>query len=254
MKKISTYLLLCSVVFLFNSCKKWEDFLHHHPVSLPCQIKQVQFVADPSLYGDYNNRVIYFNTNGEPESSIPAQISTGVIAQHFYYNGKGWLSKLDVGEKMHFYAHDAFGNIIADTLYNNLGPIDSLGTPSLYYYSTSVYQYDVSKRITKKVTTTRFGEVSERVYEYGSDGNLRGYTYDSQLSFKRLSKVIMFLTEDYSVNNRIASTTDAYPIVSSYEYNAFHLPSKVKGPLAVPEIDDSPSMSGTSSIEYTCTK
>lgn len=254
MKKLPLYLLLGCVVCLQSSCKKWRDLLDPDPVLSPCQIKQIQFVADSTdSYSSNFNRIIYFNEKGEPVKSIPKSPSTANFQQYFLYNDKGWLTTLNAVGTYHFYGHDAEGNIVTDTIYYNSGPSDSLGTPRLYYRGITHYYYDAFNRMRRKIDSTIYSGIWETKYEYGADGNLKGYTYDNKLSYRRLSKVIMFLTEDYSINNRTSTTKDNLR-PNTYEYNRFHLPSKIIGVLPVPENDFQRDLSGTSVVEYTCTK
>lgn len=259
MKNNLTILLLLSSSFLFTSCKKLLDEVGKNPGVLNSKITKIIYSSEATEYlqkGDYD-RTTYFNNAGEPTKSVVVNSFTGNSNQAFFYNAKGFLTKwiYYFGEEptssqkpgaynifaYHGYSHDKAGNILTDTTYVNT-----------YLQYISYYSYDSYGRIVKVREVSSYNPVNiftETFYSYGSDGNLKGYAYDNKLHFRRLSKTLMFLSRDYSVNNRIKpEVVDPYADNFSFEYGKFSLPVIINGPKLIP--DEGGVYKGHSSILY----
>lgn len=258
------------LLFFSTACKKLVEELKTHTVIPLKKIKEIGYVTTSDA-SDATNRITYFNDAGEPIKSIAAIFSYDYLSQQFYYDAKGRMIRMvyfygsregketDTAssvhapsymnqnniDEAHFYTHDANGNIATDTMYVLGGyPVESRAP-----YGVTHYEYDLMGRMVAQHFTDLLGSLGTTTinYTYNSAGNLSGHSYDNKLNYFRLSKVLMFLARDYSINNRLSPF--------SYEYNSLFLPTSVIGPTfwgdelsALQSYDDTPI--GTSTITY----
>lgn len=137
-------------------------------------------------------------------------------------------------EAWYQYQHDSEDRIIGDTLITWGQNVDGVPVydPGFSRKSYATYEYDDQDRIIA-VSRTSFGttNVTRDEYFYTVNGNrawkvsyhngVRGSIelygpYDTKVNFLRTHKVWMFVTGDYSLNNKITASG----------YNAYNLPVK----------------------------
>jgi len=252
------FFVCVSSLFCFTSCKKLLDEVKKNPGVMDYKIAKIAYTSDAKdnfAAGEYD-RVTYFNGAGEPTKSVVTNSFTGNSNQAFLYDAKGnlkkWILYFFYEPTMstkpgdwnvfvyHGYSHDKFGKILTDTSYADHHP------QYIDYYSYDAYDRIIKAR--RWFTWKPANEVEETLYSYDSNGNLKGCKYDNKLHFRRLSKVMMFLSRDYSVNNRfqsdpVAPGHDVY----SYVYGKYSLPTEVIGRTLIPDEDGS---TGRSEILY----
>lgn len=241
-----------------TSCKKILDEVKNNPGITEYKISKISYASTANEYhsaGEFD-RVVHFNASGNPLKSVVTNEFTGNSNQYFFYDAKGNLKKWilyffyepTASSKpgdfnifiYHGYGQDKTGKIITDTSYYSTSP------QYIDYYSYD--GYDRIVKVKRWYTWRPAGEFEETVYSYGSDGNLKGYKYDNKLHFRRLSKVLMFLSRDYSVNNRIqADPLDPYQVAFSYIYGKYSLPTSISGAALIP---DEGGSTGQSAILY----
>jgi hypothetical protein len=248
--RILLYFLLPGVLAVSISCKKLQDEINHNPALNHCKITSISYTPDAdAVSNDGTTRVTSFNAAGEPVKSIPSSYRTGNEDYAFQYDAKGnlkyWIGFYDffgtgepspIGgpsgpgtnanlETIHSYTHDSKDNIVTDTFY-----YAGYGPPYILQ-SITYYSYDSYNRLTESKQVGYFGGSEDpsptiTKFDYDNQGNLKGFAYDNKLNFKRLSKVLMFITQDYSVNNRLADST---PLAYTYTYNKYNVPTKISG-------------------------
>lgn len=257
-RSLTPFFALLVILFGSTSCKKILDEVKKNPGITEYKISKITYTSDANEYYEAGsfNREVFFNAAGEPTKAVVADAFTGNSNQAFFYDGKGNLKKWilyffyepTISTKpgdfnvfvYHGYSHDKTGKILTDTSY-----------ASSFYQFIDYYSYDTYGRIVKVkrwYTWRPANELEETVYSYGSDGNLKGYKYDNKLHFRSLSKVMMFLSRDYSVNNRLQSDpVGSWHDVFSYVYGKYGLPITVTGRTLIPDEDGS---TGQSAILY----
>lgn len=242
---LAPFFVLPLVLLVSTSCKKILDEVKKNPGITEYKISKIAYTSDANDYypaGEYD-REVQFNAAGDPVKASVTNESTGNSNQYFFYDSKGnlkkWILYFDYeptaaskpGDwnvfRYHGFSHDKSGRIATDTIYYDRN-----------YYFIEYYSYDNYDRIVKVKTwyPTTPSSQYETVYSYDAAGNLKGYKYDNKLHFRRLSKVLMFLSRDYSVNNRLqADPITPFGDVFSYIYGKFSLPTTVNGPKLIPD-------------------
>ena len=250
--KLTTIYLIAGIAIL-SSCRKIEDVLEKKTYD-KCVLSTISFSPDTNAeqYSSELNRVLYFNSVGEPTKSIPQNDFTGNSNFAFTYDAQGNLkyffeyyifdfipstdpypsnppyqNVLNNIQAYHSYGHNSKGQITSDTAYL------LFTTPRVRLTSVTNYEYDVVGRMTAAIrlpyntdgTIDSLG-LNKTEYKYDGQGNLIGHgPYDNETSWKSKSKVLQFILRDYSVNNPLTTSNQ----VISYEYNTKHLPASATG-------------------------
>jgi len=216
-KSYSLKALFFSVVccFLAIGCNKIWDYIHHpgNTDFKECNIKQV------TMYNQYENGYIdtipytfTYNAFGNPVNITRPRVGTGNPDYLFKYDKYHRLSEMiKYYEGYHGYeTWDKFyynnkSQIVRDSGYGFGSIVDSVPQPSIGS-GTIDFAYDTEGRIKMEIDSFYFRGVLSFarpiLYTYDAKGNLEGASYDDKLSMYRTNSVWMFITRDYSINNR----------------------------------------------------
>lgn len=252
LQKTSWLAIVC--LLINSSCKQMFDYIPEmktfSQTANKYQINKIEFsINDQNYWG--SERVTYFNTKGEPSKTTAKYPSTGNSHQAFVYNSKGYLTQLithfgdtpspvDLSSQagnnnfvVHLYTNNNWGKIVVDSFFYAGGaPVHEPDLGS-YLQTVTKYYYDSFSRIIRKESTfiPTFGgspnPTDVTTYTYGANGNLLGNIYDNRLSVNRLSNVLMFINEDYSMNNKL--NNGPYNPDNSYAYNSHGMASTILG-------------------------
>jgi len=121
-------------------------------------------------------------------------------------------------ETWHRFFYDNKGRIAEDSLYVfpsvvDGHPVSGFAGVRIFYYS-----YDSYDRLISLKFTQDDGNLVTFNFSYDANGNLTGRAYDDKINFRRTSKLWMFLSCDYSVNN---------PLTATYRCNRLGLPETI---------------------------
>lgn len=235
---------LGTLALQLGSCKKIIDKLHKDPVTTldVCAITKITN-ADEGRIFDFT-----YNSAGDPISVVNNMVETGYPNFSFHYDASGRLIESIAAytngnyESWHRYGYDALNRIVKDTQYvfGMMGPEPD---PASYFIMEHTYTYDASKRIIKDdiiyLQPASYSPETQN-YTYNSSGNLLGGAYDSRVNLHRTNKVWMFMSKDYSRNNRIPATS----------YNGYSLPLGFNN--AIPFNFLGIGINQNSSIQYAC--
>ncbi len=244
-------LLLAFGVLAFFSCQKLIDIIHAGDGGVEfklCNIKKITTIAPFEPDPDTIHYVFTYNSNGDPLRITNNQVETGNPNFFFRYDKyhrlsqtiKPYLDGLSY-ETFDKYVYNDKNQIVIDTGYA-FGPMSgdtALGDPNLY--AVTLFTYDAQNRIIhSSAQIYHFGVPSfagESDYPYNAAGNISTrLIYDDKLNINRTSKVWMFLTKDYSVNNPFIAT----------KYNLKNLPTQVPHGIQLF------ALQGNQTIEYSC--
>lgn len=223
-------LLLCAAAL--PSCKK--ESARSNLISNNCRIKQI--IVKPEEEKDKSG-IFTYNSNGDPASYTPTGYGNGSLKYEFRYNAAGNLTdyigynptlrpaSCDFWIK---YSYDNRNRIVGDSVYYNCNYGPTL-TSFAKHVGATEYEYDNKNRISKVIYRQFYNNVPNGVtgyykFEYNESGNLvtPGATYDDKTSIYRTSKIWMFLSRNYSVNN----------LQPALRYNANGLPAAFSAPAA----------------------
>jgi hypothetical protein len=225
----------CTAIAVFiamtglSGCRKIVEYINEHP-GIRAGDYQIKKLAFTRFYGGTDTLNFAYNVWGNPVTILRPDPSTGSPDFSFRYDGRNRLTDM-IGaygtvitfsnvESWNKYFYDAAGRIVKDSLYFFPDVVDGHpirgehGVVGIVYY-----EYDDHNRLSK-VTNWHQDATTPLIYTfaYGADGNLSGYTYDSKVNFLQTNKIWMFLTMDYSLNNRLVAT---------YTYNKAGLPTSI---------------------------
>jgi len=214
--KVAFFLVGCCSFTI--SCNKVWDYIHHSGGTdfKECNIKQI------TLYNQYENGYIdtipflfTYNKMGNPLSIIHPRVGTGNPNYLFKYDKYNRLSELvkyyngyNGYESWERFYYNNKNQVVRDSAYG-FGPIvDSVPQPALGF-SFITFEYDAEGRITREIDSIYFRGsltlVIPYMYAYDAKGNLTGASYDDKLSMYRTNNIWMFMTRDYSINNRFTA-------------------------------------------------
>lgn len=181
---------------------------------------------------DYN---FNYNKAGDPSYVINNGVSTGHPNVVFKYDKRGRLTDMirpydnNFYESWTKYIYNNRNQIVRDTQYIFGSFHDSIpvADPSNGYW-TSDYKYDGYERISSRIDSTFYEEYagsSTFAFQYDTKGDLisEGASYDEGINFAGLSKVWMFVCNNYCVNNNfraISYNTQGLPLSFDGTYNA----------------------------------
>lgn len=205
-----------------TGCQKIYDYVrlpqNGNATVTDCRINRVDGISA----GDTVHYQFTYNAHGDPVSIINSRTGTGNPNMYFSYDPQHRLIE-NVGrytnngyEQWHRYGYNILHQIAADTSFT-FGAIGPDGKPieeGAVYKTFIRYQYDLQNRIVAETDSTffygSFAWVDQHSYAYDNNGNLAtGYPagYDSKLSILRTHTIWMFLSRNYSVNNRFTADT-----------------------------------------------
>jgi len=210
-------------------CNKLIEYINEHP-GIRAGAYQIKKLSFTRFYGGTDTLNFTYNAWGNPVSIVRPSTATGAPDFLFRYNGRNRLTDM-IGvygtvigpsnvESWNKFFYDAAGHIVKDSLYFFPDVVDGHPVTGEHgVFSIVYYEYDDHNRLTT-VTTWHQGATTPLVYTftYNPEGNLVGYTYDDKVNFLQTNEIWMFLTMDYSLNNRL---------VANYAYNKAGLPTSI---------------------------
>lgn len=238
-KKIALPLLLFALtsLFILPGCRKFIDYIEHHPGKDPRNVKILQLVYRA---GDTLN--FTYNSHGELVRGIRKPYADdGRENWWFYYDHLGRISSMystirdtvnsdgtvnGFGNLGHKFTYDKWNRIVVDTFY--FGPFLDHSRLVLFHGGTtfSKVAYDNQNRV---IADTVFLLNSNRTYvfqeilhyNYDANGNRiwsdQPYVYDNKVNPHMTNNSFWaFIDRDYSVNNRTPAT----------EYSSYGLPTR----------------------------
>lgn len=244
-KKIVLPLLLFAVtsLFILPGCRKFIDYVEHHPGKDPRNVKIKKIIYPPILEGSTtpDTLTIMYNAQGNPVTALRPFTTDGAYDWYFTYdrfgriisafgafeatvNSDGTLSGR--GDWYHRYVYDKWNRIVVDTAY--VGPVLDHGVLTVFHGASqfSNLEYDAQNRVIKEhVIELGHGgpgaDFGITYYNYNADGNrirnvLNPPVYDNKVNPNTTNPFWAFFNRDYSVNN-------PFPAAA---YNSYGLPTK----------------------------
>jgi hypothetical protein len=233
--RITLAVLAVASSILFSSCIKEYEFVKQHPGAevTGCRINMIISKWEGAHPRSDTFRV-HYNAAGDPAEVVAtpgAQYWEGDY--HFRYDKYHRLTDYFLGNpsysdyRLIWHRYTYIGkSLVSDSQFNYIehggGPNPPLETFA-YKYIDSL---DKEGRITK-VTEYIVPDLPPTTWDikYNAQGNMLapGAIYDNKLNINHTSKVWMFITRDFSVNNRL--NADVYlPPIKINSYNAAGLP------------------------------
>lgn len=221
---VSASLLTIMVVVTFSGCKKVLVDIATQEIAQGCRIQKIIYTG---TYESLDSIMFTYDAYGNPLTAIRPNTGTGYTNFFWRYDSRHRLTDMiepygvnvssdDPPESWHRFFYDNKHRIAVDSDYYFPDVVDGhpvsgrFGGVRLFDYSYDAYDRLVS------LTCVQYGNVVFTYnFAYDPSGNLTGRAYDDKINFRRTSKLWMFLSCDYSVNN---------PLTATYRYNRLGLP------------------------------
>ncbi|MBO9631921.1 MAG: hypothetical protein J7578_02300 [Chitinophagaceae bacterium] len=229
MKRIQKNLILCvwaALIFGTQACNKKGQLSGDGKNSGGSSTCQITAITDTGVPGVLT---FHYNSNGDPDSILSTNESSGYNSVWFRYDSLNRLiqSAYTSGGADRFiywskYYYDSTGRIVKDTSYSYGRIVGGLPFyPAGNHYTE--YEYDALGRVTKTTVKNQdpysgnYLPPLVTTYAYNLAGNLilSGVTYDNKQSLYSTHPVFQFMARDYSVNNPFTANSyngDDFPV------------------------------------------
>lgn len=229
--RITLAVLAVASSILFSSCMKEYEYVKQHPGAevTGCRVSMMisTWEGNPQRIDTFR---VHYNAFGDPTEMVASPVAAmyWLGDKHFWYDKQHRLTDYIWGNpsysdyRLIWHRYTYIGkSLVSDSQFNYIEHGGGPNPPPETFAYLTIDSLDTEGRIVK--TTEPGSPPSIGYFNYNAKGNLQGGMYDNKLNIYHTSRVWMFITKDYSVNNRLDQVPFS-PLIQIPDYNAAGLP------------------------------